>query len=402
MTKQNIVIIGAGAVGCSIAYHLAKRGVASTIIERESIGARASGKAWAVITYPPILFATENNPRSFYSLPEGEGFSYWQDLFWSAYYRLDNLAQDIQEKSGIDIEYGDMPWTLLAVSESTEEAYKRLLARLKDGKSHEGEWLEADELKRIFPGINPDIRGGLSLPQIQVEPYKYTLGLAQSAEAMGAEIRHGDVVDFDTKGGRITSIKLASGKVIEADVVIIAMGPWSGQATSRLGNEVPIVNAMTECLRIRPKKGFPRHSLADGLEVLSRVSGDIILAGAETNEGGGYFELKSRPDFDASLSEDVKTRNIESAMALLPELLEEAELIEHRGDLLAYGPKPYYHKPVMGRLPEWENGYIATRFGALGIQMSLGAGEVMAGLIAEGEVPFHAKKMMEHLSPGSS
>ena len=50
--KHDVVIIGAGAIGCSIAYHLARRGITSTIIEKEYIGARASGKAWAVVSYP--------------------------------------------------------------------------------------------------------------------------------------------------------------------------------------------------------------------------------------------------------------------------------------------------------------------------------------------------------------
>jgi heterodisulfide reductase subunit A-like polyferredoxin len=53
--KHEIVILGAGAVGCSIAYHLAKKGIRSTIIEKEAIGSRASGKAWAVISYPPCI-----------------------------------------------------------------------------------------------------------------------------------------------------------------------------------------------------------------------------------------------------------------------------------------------------------------------------------------------------------
>ena len=398
---HDVVIIGAGAVGCSIAYHLAKKGIVSKIIDRESIGARASGKAWAVITYPPVLFVSENNPNSFYSFPKGDGFSYFPDLLWSAYYRMADLAVDIQDKSGIDIEFGDMPWTLLAGSESTEIAFRRLKERLEEGGNHAVEWLEADALKSIFPGIKADIRGGLCLPQIQVEPYKYTLGLAQSAEAMGAEVRSGDVVDFETKGGKITSVKYASGKKIEADVVIIAMGPWSGLATSWLGNEVPVVCAMTECLRVRPKKDYPQHSILHDLEILARVNGDIILAGAGGRTQAEYFRSKIKPDFDISLSEEIKNKNIEAAMRLLPDLLEGAELVEHRGDLLAYGPEPYYHKPVMGRLPGLDNGYIATRFGALGIQMSLGAGEVMADFIADGEAPARAKQMIEYLSPSS-
>ncbi len=48
---------------------------------------------------------------------------------------------------------------------------------------------------------------------------------------------------------------------------------------------------------------------------------------------------------------------------------------------------------------EWENGYIASRFGGMGIHMSVGAGEVMADLIVDSEVAFGVKKMIEHLSP---
>lgn len=397
--KKDIVIIGAGAVGCSIAYHLAKRGITSTIIERESIGARASGKAWAVITYPPILMVSENNPNSFYSFPEGDGFSRFQDLLWSAYYRMSDLAVDIKDKCGVDIEYGEMPWTFLAMSDQEESIYRKLLELLKGSKGQEGEWLDGGTLKRIFPGIQGDIRGGLSLPQIQVEPYKYTLGLAESAEAMGADIRSGDVVGFELERGRITSISYASGKRVDVGSVVIAMGPWSSAAAAQLGCEIPIINAMTECLRIDPKKPFPEHSLLCNLEILSRVNGDIILAGAESAAETDYFRSQARPDFDSSLSEEVKDANIEAAMALLPDLLSESVLAEHRGDLLAYGPKPYCHKPVLGRIPELENGYIATRFGALGIQMSLGAGEVMADLIATGEVPICSRQMMAYLSP---
>ena len=46
-----------------------------------------------------------------------------------------------------------------------------------------------------------------------------------------------------------------------------------------------------------------------------------------------------------------------------------------------------------------ENGYVATRFGGMGINMSVGVGEVMADLIVDGDVSFAVKKMIEHLSP---
>ena len=396
-SKKDIVIIGAGVIGCSIAYHLAKKGITSTIIDREAIGARASGKAWGVVAYPPVFLVAEQIPGSFYKLPEGETFADWLNLFWSGYNRMADIGMDIKERSGIDIDYGETPSTYLLTSDQPEAAFgEGLLEMFKEVGAYECEWIGSEELREIFPHVNPRAVGGICRPDLQVEPYKYTLGLGQTAENMGAEIRHGDVVGFGTEGSRIKSIKLASGKTIEADIVVIAMGPWSVQSTSWLGKMVPAHVVMEECLRVKAPAGFPLHSIAHGPRtIVSRLTGDLILAGGD--DASWFF--KTRDDFEYILSDDLKNQIMQGAINVSSDL-EDSELIEHRGDLLAFSPGPNYHKPVLGRLPEWDNGYIATRFGGLGIMLSPGVGQVMADLIADGEVPYRAKHMMEHLSPG--
>ena len=398
-SRKDVIIIGAGAVGSSIAYHLARKGATSHIIEKESIGARASGKAWAVITYPPLMQVMEKIPDLTYWLPEGESYSYWTHLWWASYYRMAQMAVDIKEKGGIDIEYGEAPWTLVAMSEEEEQEMRFFQSFMQESGAHESEWTSIEDLKAIFPGINPKVRGGVTLPQLQVEPYKYTLGLAQSAEAMGAQISQGEVVGFGKKGERITSVNLASGKEIEAGAVVIAAGPRSGQISSYLGTETPIHPALIECLRVKAPYGFPMHSLGGrSCEILARVNGDIILSGPESGSRSEQFEGMARPDFDATLSEDEVEKILEAAIDLLPSL-KDAELIEHRGDVVAYAPGPTYVKPILGRLPDWENGYFATA-GGFGIHLSVGMGEIMADLIINGEVPYHVKQMMEHIRPG--
>jgi glycine/D-amino acid oxidase-like deaminating enzyme len=80
--------------------------------------------------------------------------------------------------------------------------------------------------------------------------------------------------------------------------------------------------------------------------------------------------------------------------------LNEAKLVEQRGDFEAWSPPPKRIQPVLGRHPEWENVYIATRFGTLGMMMSPGTGRVMADLIiAGGRAPARFKNMIEVLSP---
>lgn len=396
--KPEILIIGAGVIGCSIAYHLARKGVTASIIEKESIGSRASGKAWAVIEHPGYYLASQRNPDAFWGVGADDSMEHWQDLFWAAYHRMGDLALDIMEKAKIDIEYGVAPATSLARSEGMERRLREMAALMESRGYHEHQWLDAADLRALFPSLNPEIRGGLSIPQVQVEPYKYTLGLAQAAQAMGAEIRSGDVVGFETKGSRITAVTLASGTRIEADAVVIAMGPWSKQSAAWLGLDVPMSVVLEECIRVKPREPLPLHSISLGVEILSRKSGDVILAAAEVRSISQYYESKGRPDYDANLTDEVRTKNIEAALELLP-ALQDADLVEHRGDLLAYGPAPVYHKPVMGRVPGCENGYVATRFGGLGIHQSVGAGEIMADLIADGQAPPNARHLLEHLSP---
>ncbi|MBA7475515.1 Glycine oxidase [subsurface metagenome] len=394
MSQKEVVIIGAGVIGCSIAYHLAKQGVPSQIIEMDSIAARASGKAWAVFTYPPRFLALEGQPQELlFSMPVGS-VGPWLELFWLGYHRLPDIALDLQERGGIDIGYGELPWIKVALSENDEKDLREGLSFQKSQGYYEGYWIEENDLRNIYPDINPLARGGVVLPYLQVEPYRYTLGLAQAAEKMGVNIRQGEVVGFQRQGSRVTSVTLATGTEVKADVFVLAMGPWSGQGTSRLGKEIPILINREQCLRMQVPKRLPPYALGTpaAQTIIPKVNGEVILGHA------GLADLQT--SFDVSLTtEEAKMTLVNDAIELLP-ILNEAELIEHRGDFECWSPPPNRIRPVSGRLPEWDNTYIATRFGTLGMMLSLGAGQVMADLIiADGRVPGRVKTMLEVLSP---
>lgn len=390
-SQKEVVIIGAGVIGCSIAYHLAKQGVPSQIIERESIAARASGKSWAIFDYPPHLLTVEGIGLSqVISTPEGS-IKHWIELFWSGYHRLPDIALELRERGGVDIGYGDLPFITVALSERGESSCREDFSSIRKAGYYEGSWLEADDLKAIFPDINPRVRGGLCLPYFQVEPYEYTLGLAQAAEGMGASIRQGEVVGFRHKGSRITSAILATGTEVKADVVVLAMGPWSGQGTSCLGKEIPIEVHQEQCLRVEVPERLPNYGFWSSRgAIIPKVNGTVILHGFKD-----WPHLQ--PRFDSSLTEEAKTAAMDAGVSLLPRL-EEAKIVEHRGDLEGWAPN--HMQPVLGRLPEWDNAYIAARMGTFGMMLSLGVGQAMADLvIAGGRAPDRIKTMMEFLSP---
>ncbi|MDE0239596.1 MAG: FAD-binding oxidoreductase [bacterium] len=394
MPHRDVVIVGAGAIGSSIAYHLGKRGMRSVVVERESIGTRASGKAWAVIPYPQKSIAeaiSRQNPAAA-GTPEGSRADGWHDLVASSYQRMPDLALDIAERGGVDIEYGESLHTLLLTEKEVDEkGQDEMLAPYRQAGAIETGWLDAHQLRDVFPSLHPKWVAGITSPQGQVEPYKYTLGLAQSAECLGALVKQGEAVGFAMQGDRITGLKLLSGELLEADHFVIAAGPWSRALASHLGVDVPMLTIMAECIRVSLPTGLPFQTLEAGdYWIIPKVNGEVILSAYEGS-------ASRRDDFNDSLTEALKLKTVSECLEILP-ALEEAELVEHRGDLLALTSMSM-EKPTLGRLPEWENGYLATHFGGTGILMSPAAGELMAELIVTGQPPLRAAQMFARLAP---
>jgi glycine/D-amino acid oxidase-like deaminating enzyme len=406
-TRKDVIVIGAGVIGCSIAYHLGRRGVSACIVDRESIAARASGKAWAVFTYAPAMLVFEKcvtTPSTAFesgsidlseTLP-GESVGHWLYLHSASYDRMPEFAIELKERGGVDIEYCETPSTNLVTQKEFEEAGgpQELIRPLREMGGVESDWLDYDALRKEFPSLNPVYAGGITYPAGQVEPYRFTLSMAQAAESLGAEIVTGEVVGFATEGDEITGVRLASGNELQADAVVLATGPWIGEGCALLGHEIGCRAFLTQCLRAMMPVDLPLHTLGAGdYWILPKKNGEVILA----MYGPDFIE---RPNFDASLTEEVKLEILEGVARVLP-ALEDATIVEHRGDLLAVAPMPPYQKPVMGRLPEWQNGYIASRFGGDGVCMSPAAGEVMAELIDTGKAPLRARRMLERLAPGA-
>ena len=405
-TRKDVIIIGAGVIGCSIAYHLGRRGISACIVDRESIAVRASGKAWAVFTYAPAMFAYERcvtrPSEGFESGPidtsvtvPGESVEHWLYLHSASYDRMPEFAIELQERSGIDIEYCETPSTSLVTQKKFEEAGgpQELLRPVRKVGGVESDWIDFDALREQFPSLNPDYVGGITFPAGQVEPYKFTLAMAQAAEKLGAEIVRGEVVGFATEGDKITGVRLASGNELQADAVVLAMGPWMGEGSALLGCEIGCRVVFTDCLRAKMPGDLPLHTLGAGdYWILPKKNGEVILAKY------GPDDFIDRPNFDASLTEAVKLETLEGVARILP-ALEDATIVEHRGDLLAMAPTPPYQKPVMGRLPGWQNAYIASRFGGDGVCMSPATGELMAELIDTGKAPLRARRMFERLAP---
>lgn len=396
--NKKVVIIGAGVVGCSIAYHLAKYGVYANVIDRDSIAARASGKSWATVPHPRNMLTFEGSQQNELLQVPQMGLRPFSDLYYIGWYRLPSVALEIQQ-AGIDFGLAERPLVLLARSKEEEGGLKAMFSSQKNEGHLETSWLDSGDLRKTWPDMNPEVRGGFCYPAYAFEPYKYVIGLVQVAEKHGANFGMGDATGFRSKGSKITSVTLASGNEIEGDVFVLATGPWINEGSRWLKKEVPVRINREQCLRLRLPENLPPYCLMafvasrkSFIAIVPHANGDIVLG------HGGHDDIQSDTNVEI-LTNEAKYSLLNDAVEILPGLAE-AELVEHRGDFEGWSLPPNSMKPILGKMPDWDNAYVAANMATFGQIMSLGVGQCMADLIvSEGAVPFRIKNMMEVLSP---
>ncbi len=396
--KPEIAILGGGVMGFSIAYNLAKRGVSCQVIEMDSIAAKASGRNEGGVSSPALLgifFATPFSPP--YSLQP------CAKIFDETYFGQPQLIKELQERTGLDIEFADTPCLIPAFSEEDEKFIKEQVSlaqsKVGESKGYEARWLEVDELKALYPVVSPDIRGAALAGMWQLEPYRYVLALAQGAEALGASIKIAEATGFRTRGKRVTSVTLSTGREVEAEKVVIAMGPWSSKAASWLGVKIPLKVIKAQALKVQSSQKLPMYALAwgepsgNGPFIHPTVPGPILAGYCEDS-----LETwdESRPEtWDDRPTEEARDWLIAGMLRGIP-ALEDAMLIEARCGLLGYAPDSM---PIFGSLRGWENVYIGAGLGTVGNSLSPAASRLICDLILEGDQAEKAKKQLGPMSP---
>lgn len=223
MTHPRVVIVGAGVIGCASAYYLATAGVPVTLIDRDDVGSGTSSRC------DGNVLAIDKDPGF-----DSQMARVSQEL-------LHDLAQKLPP-----FEYR-RPGSYL-VCDSDEELIPA--KEWVDAQRAQGlpfRYLDRDAIHSHLPDLADDIPGGLYCgSDSTLNPLLYTQRLAQAARAAGAQVLPNRPVEsVTTHSGRVTGVRLADGQVIEAEVVVAALGVWTGGLTEPLGIPVPI----------KPRKG---------------------------------------------------------------------------------------------------------------------------------------------------
>ncbi|HLF04789.1 MAG TPA: FAD-dependent oxidoreductase [Dehalococcoidia bacterium] len=363
---RDVIVVGGGIVGCLTAYLLARQGLKVTLLEAEAVGSHASGFAFGELG--ALEGAGIPNPLLEFTL-------------W-CFRRHPSLAQELQEQSGVDYRFKFCHRLMLAFDQTAVHDFKEHLAWQRQVKDCTVQWLEPAEVVRVEPRANPHCLGAVYVHRsAALEPYQYTLAAIQSAERAGVQTVLRRVTGLLRRGDRCLGVTYQGGQ-LEAETVVLAMGPWTSEASAWCGSNIPVTPLKGQILRLRLEGPALAHSLHYGGSYMALKPDGLLWAGT-TEERVGFNEEPTRAGRD-KIMRDVLT--------MAPSLAE-AQLVQHTACLR---PLSSDGLPIVGLAPGWRNLYLGTGAGRKGILWSTGMSQGLADLILQGE---SAVPGLAHLDP---
>jgi glycine oxidase len=273
---SDVLIVGGGVIGCSIAYFLARGGAKVTLLERGQLASGASGVAAGMLA--PQVEAPFADP--------------FFEVALKGRAQHEPLAEALREEVGLDIEYRRTGILRVARTESERVDLQRML-RWQAARGLNAEWIDTEHLGECEPllrGVTARLlAGGLWLAdEGQVRGPRLVHALATAAINHGARVVEATTVTgiCTTSAGRVTGVRTRTGE-FSADVVVLAAGVWSPEVSADVGLKLPVVPVKGQILSLRALDQAPRQVVWSGeCYLVPRPDGEIVLGATE--EEGNY------------------------------------------------------------------------------------------------------------------
>ena len=361
--SPDVVVIGAGVIGCSVAYYLAREGINVILLERESIGSGASAHATGSLS----LLGAEFSPGASFQIAR------------ASYSEFQQIVPELESATGMDLLYQRRPSLRLALDDEEADLIKSLMVwQQPHVKMH---WIDAQEVHSIEPRLSPSIIGAVYEDEsAQLDSYRLNLALARGAELKGAKILYREITGLVTSGPTISGVKTASGD-IPCGTVVVAAGTWSRAFAPWLGFPVPIRPMKGERLLLN-HPGEPLKVLISSPKrghMISRMDG-FISVGSTGGRDYDRKELFLGEEFDRQPTETARLELLQRAIDVFPDL-ERAELVQQLAGSRPLSPDG---KPIIGPVPGLESVLLATGHATKGIHLGAITGRIITDYISHG------------------
>ena len=355
---DSVIVVGGGIVGASAAYHLARSGAQVTLIDQAQPGqATAAG---AGIIAPGTSFRP---PRAFFPLAF-RAVAYYEEL-------LVSLSNDGERQTGYETA------GLLHVATTGEEAARLpLLLRLFEerraaGVKNLGEvrLLSGQEASMLFPALGM-VQGAIHVSgAARLDGRLMRDALCRAAQVRGARlVTARQSATLLREGQRVTQVR-ANGETFPAEGVVLATGAWSGQFAATLEVPLPVYPQRGQILHLQGPLEAGRWPIVVGFHsqyLLSFPDGRVVAGATREDQAG----------FDVRVTASGAREVLGEALRVAPGLAD-FTLHDIRVGLRPATPDGL---PILGRVPQLDNVFIATGHGASGLQLGPYSGALVADL----------------------
>ena len=352
----DVVVIGGGVMGCSIAYHLAQRGVKDVVLlEKEPfLGSMSTGQCAGGIRHQ---FSSAINI----------------ELSKVSLQMLDRFAEEMDQEI-------DLRWVgyLFVLTDPADIEPFRENVRLQHRHGIMTQWLEPAEIKALVPQVNVDgaLAGTFYDGDGLADPSSVVAGYAKNARRLGAKLLNNvEVTGIERNQGAITAVQTNQGR-IATPIVVNACGAWAPQIAAMVEVQLPIQPIRRQIVVTTPlpslRPDFP-FVLFFKEALYFHPEGKGILTGKSNHNETPGFKLK--------VDEDWELRHMEEAIYRLP-LLEQAGLLAHWAGMYEVTPDA---QAIMGAIPGVAGFYTAAGFSGHGFMHGPVIGLLMAEEILDGQ-----------------
>ena len=353
---SDVIVVGGGVIGCTIAYELTRRDATVTLVERGPIGREASWASAGIISLPSRL---DWRPERI-------------ELGRLSLARYPSLVAELEERTGIAIEYRRPGELTIAVVEA-HAALERERATWQRAQGFLLEELTPTAARALEPALPPHLLAAWFTPDVgSLSVYRLTQALATAAQQQGAtvlpETPVGSIVDRD---GRVTGVRLAE-REMTAPTVVLATGAWTRFFGDALGEPLPTRPIKGQLIAfgnapVRPSRVVTGH----GGYVRPRLDGTTIVAATEEDVG-----------FDKRVTGEGVAWLLDLTRTLCPALLH-GELVDSWSGLR---PGSDTKEPLIGPVPGYEGLWVAAGHFRTGAKEAPATGELVATSIVTGRV----------------
>ncbi len=354
METADVVVVGGGVMGCSLAYHLARRGVDVVLLERLQLGSGSTARNAGGVRQQ---FSSEVNVRL--------GM------------RSVAMLSRFEEEIGVPADFRQVGYLMLLTRPPEVADFRGLLELWNRLGLTDARWLSAGEAGALVPALNSaDVLGATFCPSDGIaSPDAVTMGYATAARRLGARLREGaEVTGIATEGDRVTGVRTTAGEVVTRTVFDSA-GPWAREVGRLAGVDVPV-------------EPYRRHIwVTDKIPEVGRETpmtvdftssfyfhpeGDGVLFGMSDREEG--------PTFSTEINDGFLERVTEVGLHRLP-ALERAGIRTAWAGLYEVTPD---HQAILGPAEEVAGFWCACGFSGHGFMQAPAVGEQLAQLLVEG------------------